>query len=162
MVGLPLPSVKFSVPVIVVDLGLTPGVAANVRLAGFPVWVIVRVSPGSGSLAVAERLTAVPSFAVVFADAVIVVPTGLHALEVTVSTVVPLPLNTGFPLSVAVHTMLYGLAEEEPIANVPPIVADAGLPLLAVKVRPAGFPACVTVITSPASASVAVAVRLTT
>src|SRR5262245_5106325 len=57
--------------------------------------------------------------------------------------------------------MLYGLPEDEPTASVPLIVADAGFPLLAAKARLAGFPACVIVITSPASASVAVAVMLT-
>src|SRR5262245_51464175 len=99
------PSVKLSVPVIVAEAGF-PFVGVNVRLAGFPACVIVIVSPASASVAFAVRLTAVPSFCVRFAGTVI---TGARLTLVTVSTVVPLALNTGEPLSVAVHTMLYGL-----------------------------------------------------
>src|SRR5262245_57125257 len=87
--------------------------------------------------------------------------TGARLTLVTVSTVVPLALSTGEPLSVAVQTMLYGLPAASVKLSVPVIVAEAGFPFVGVNVRLAGFPACVIVIVSPASASVAFAVRLT-
>src|SRR5262245_42196641 len=89
--------------------------------------------------------------------------TGARFTLFTVRFVVPEALSTGEPLSVAVHTIGYTVEVVPPSVklSVPVIVAEAGLPFLGVNVRLAGFPACVIVITSPASASVAVAVRFT-
>ena len=54
-------SLNPGVPEIVAVRGETPGGAEKVRSAGLPVWVIVRTSAPSASVAVAETLIGVPS-----------------------------------------------------------------------------------------------------
>src|SRR5262245_7170568 len=155
--GLPADDPAASVPLIVADAGL-PLLAVNVRLAGFPACVIVITSPASASVAVAVMLTVSPSLRGRLAGTVM---TGARFTVFTVNTVVPLALRTGDPQAVAAPTLSYRLPTEAATVSVPVIVADAGLPLVGVNVRLAGFPACVIAIVSPASASVAVAVRFT-
>src|SRR5689334_15652637 len=60
------------VPLSVAVLGEGPGVEANVKNAGAPVWVMVRVLPASGSVAVAVIVgSGVPSGPVTVAGALI-------------------------------------------------------------------------------------------
>jgi len=149
--------VNVGVPVIVAVRGEGPATCAvNVNDAGFPACVIVRLFAASGSVAVAVIVAiATPSDPDAVAGAEIagvwLPPMTSTVFVLAVALVAPVP-------SFTVHTMVY--VPLEPNAGVPVIVAvrGEGPAACAVNVNDAGFPACVIVRLSAASASVAVAV----